>query len=149
MTGFRLTKQIFTVLTVVIGLMIAAHQGIAEEQPSTLSGRVINTKGEPIAEASIVLLYVRTAGNGDIDTLYDRSLYPFLHQRPAHFSQEPGRKLPDEAELQAHPPFLESKTDSEGRFTFTGISLQDNAIKWYCDGKKMQQYRPGSSDVSL
>ena len=122
MTGFRLTKQIFIVLTVVIGLMIAAHQGIAEEQPSTLSGRVINTKGEPIAEASIVLLYVRTAGNGDIDTLYDRSLYPFLHQRPAHFSQEPGRKLPDEAELQAHPPFLESKTDSEGRFTFTGIA---------------------------
>lgn len=123
MTGFCITKPTFVFLTglIVLGLAVA-NQVAAEAQPSTLSGRVVNVKGEPIAEASIVLLYVRTAGNGDIDTLYDRSLYPFLHQRPAHFPQEPGGKPPDEAELRARPPFLESKTDSEGRFTFTGIA---------------------------
>ena len=124
MMSFDFTKQIFTLLTVVIGLMIAAYQGTAEEQPSTLSGRVINTKGDPIAEASIVLLYVRTAGNGDIDTLYDRSLYPFLRQRPAHFPQEPSEKLPDKTELQMRPPFLQSETDSDGQFTFTGIATE-------------------------
>ncbi len=122
MMSFPFIKQIFTLLTVIIGLMLAAYQGTAEEQPSTLSGHVIDTKGEPIAEASIVLLYVKTAGNGDIDTLYDRSLYPFLRQRPAHFRQEPSGKPPDEAELRVRPPFLQSETDSEGRFIFTGIT---------------------------
>ncbi len=124
MSGFRFIKHIFTVLIIVIvcGFMAVVYKGAAEGKPSTLSGRVVGTNGEPIAEAPIVLLYVRTAGNGDIDTLYDRSLYPFLHQRPARFPQELKGKTPDEAELQARPPFLESKTDSEGRFTFTDIA---------------------------
>lgn len=123
MTGSCIARQTFIFLTglIVLGLAVA-NQVTAEAQLSTLSGRVVNVKGEPIAEASIVLLYVRTAGNGDIDTLYDRSLYPFLRQRPAHFPQEPGGKPPDEAELQMRPPFLQSETDSEGRFTFTGIA---------------------------
>lgn len=125
MTGFCIARQTFIFLTglIVLGLAVA-NQVAAEAQPSTLSGRVVNVKGEPIAEASIVLLYVRTAGNGDIDTLYDRSLYPFLRQRPAHFPQEPGGKPPDEAELQMPPPFLKSETDSEGQFTFTGIATE-------------------------
>ena len=123
MMGFRFTKQFFTVLTaIIVSGFAVVSQSAAETQPSTLSGRVVGTKGEPIAEASIVLLYVRTDGNGDIDTLYDRALYPFLRQRPAHFPQELKGKTPDETELQEHPPFLESKTDSEGRFTFTGIA---------------------------
>ncbi len=124
MTSSHLTKQIFTLLTVVIvlGFVVVVYKSAAEDKSSTLSGRVVGTNGEPIAEAPIVLLYVRTAGNGDIDTLYDRSLYPFLRQRSANFPQELRGKTPDEAELQARPPFLESKTDSEGRFTFTDIA---------------------------
>ena len=124
MSGFRFIKHIFTVLMIVIalGFMAVVYKGAAEAEPSTLSGRVVGTNGEPIAEAPIVLLYVRTAGNGEIDTLYDRSLYPFLRQRPARFPQELKGKPPDEAELQEHPPFLESKTDLEGRFTFTDIA---------------------------
>ena len=123
MTGFCITKQTFIFLTglIVFGLAVA-NQVAAEAQSSTLSGRVVNVKGEPLAEAPIVLLYVKTAGNGDIDTLYDRALYPFLRQTPAHFPQEPSGNPPDEAELQVRPPFLQSETDSEGRFTFTGIA---------------------------
>ncbi len=124
MSGFRLTKQIFTVLMIVIvlGFMAVVYKGAAEGEPSTLSGRVVGTDGEPLAEASIVLLYVKIAKDGGADTLYDRSLYPFLRQRPARFPQELRGKNPDEAELQARPPFLKSETDSEGRFTFTGIA---------------------------
>ena len=123
MTGFCITKQTFIFLTglIVFGLAVA-NQVAAEAQSSTLSGRVVNVKGEPLAEAPIVLLYVKTAGNGDIDTLYDRALYPFLRQTPARFPQEPSGNPPDEAELQVRPPFLQSETDSEGRFTFTGIA---------------------------
>lgn len=123
MTGSPFTKQIFIVLTAVIVLGFAVvYQSAAEAQPSMLSGRVIGTKGEPIAEASIVLLYVEIGENGAMDTLYDRPLYPFLRQRPGHFRQELRGKTPNEEELQAQPPFLESKTDSEGRFTFTNIA---------------------------
>ena len=123
MTGFRFTKQIFIVLTAVIVLGLSGvYQSAAEAQPATLSGRVIGTNGEPIAEAPIALLYVKATENGEMDTLYDRSLYPFLRQQPAHFPEEFRGKTPDEAELQARPPFLKSETDSEGRFTFTDIA---------------------------
>ena len=123
MTGFFFTKQIFIVLTAVIVSGFAViYQSTAEAQPSTLSGRVIGTKGEPLAEVSIALLYVEVSENGQMDTLYDRSLYPFLRQRPDRFPEELRGKTPDEAELQARPPFLKSETDSEGQFTFTGIA---------------------------
>ena len=120
MTGsrFPFTKQIFTLLTVVIAFGFAA----AASQSATLSGRVINTKGDPIAEAAIVLLYVKVGENGAIDTLDDRSRYPFLRQEPAH-----RRHLPpdtDEAEREMPPPFLKSETDAEGRFTFTDIATE-------------------------
>ena len=123
MTGFPFTKQISTVLTAVIVLgLVVVYQGAAEKQPSIFSGRVIGTNGESIAKASIALLYVEVAANGGIDTLYDRSLYPFLRQHPTHFPKEFNGSIPDEEKLQERPPFLKSETDSEGRFTFTGIA---------------------------
>ena len=123
MTGFFFTKQLFILLTaIIVSGFVVVYQSAAEAQPSTLSGRVIGTNGEPIAQASIALLYVKAAENGEMDTLYDRSLYPFLRQQPAHFREELRGKPPDEAELHARPPFLKSETDSEGRFTFTGIA---------------------------
>ena len=123
MTDCPFTKQFFILLTVVIVLgFVVIYQSPAEAEPATLSGRVIGTNGEPIAEASIVLLYVKAAEKGQMDTLYDRSLYPFLRQQPAHFPAELRGKMPDEAERQARPPFLESKTDSEGQFIFTDIA---------------------------
>ena len=123
MTGFRFTKQIFIVLTAVIVLgLLGIYQSAAEAQPATLSGRVIGINGEPLTEAAIALLYVKATENGAMDTLYDRSLYPFLRQQPAHFSEELRGKTPDEAKLRERPSFLKSETDSEGRFTFTGIA---------------------------
>ena len=123
MTGFRFTKQIFTLLIVLIMGLVVANQGAAEEQPSMLSGRVINTEGEPIANAPIVLLYVKVGENGEIDTLDDRARYPFLRQMPArHLPPEFRGETSDEAEMRMRPPFLKSETDSEGRFTFTGIA---------------------------
>ena len=122
MIGFPFTKRIFIFLTVVIVLGFAVvYQGAAEDQSSTLSGRVINAKGEPIAKVPIVLLYVKIPKNGEVDTLYDRSLYPFLRQMPDHLPPELRGEIPDEEALQTRPPFLKSETDSEGRFTFIDI----------------------------
>ena len=151
MSGFRFIKHTFILfmIVVVFGFMAVVYKGAAEGKPSTLSGRVVGTNGEPIAEAPIVLLYVRTAGNGDIDTLYDRSLYPFLHQRPARFPQELRGKSPDEAELQARPPFLESKTDSEGRFTFTDIATGIGQIMVLAREKKTATPHPIPQNVKL
>ena len=126
MTGFCITKQTFIFLTglIVLGLAMA-NQVAAEAQPSTLSGRVINAKGEPVAEAPIVLLYVKFGENGEIDTLDNRARYPFLRQTPArHLPPEFRGETSDEAEMRMRPPFLKSETDSEGRFTFTGIAAE-------------------------
>ena len=124
MTGFRFIKHIFTVLMIVIvsGFMAVVYKGAAEGNPSTLSGRVIKDNGEPIAEASVALLYVKVAENGEMETLHDRSLYPFLRQMPAHFPRELRGEIPGEEERQANPPFLKSETDSDGQFTFTNIA---------------------------
>ena len=117
MTGSPFTKPIFTLLVAAIVLGFAVEsQSVAEDQPSMLSGRVISTEGEPLAEAAIALLYVKIEKDSGVDTLYSRSLYPFLS--PSDLSG----KIPNEEERQAQPPFLKSKTDSEGQFTFTGIA---------------------------
>ena len=126
MTGFCITKRTFICLTglIVLGLAVA-NQVAAEEQPSTLTGRVVNVKGEPIAEAPIVLLYVKFGENGEIDTLDSRARYPFLRQIPArHLPPEFRGETSDAAEMRMRPPFLKSETDSEGRFTFTGIAAE-------------------------
>ena len=126
MTGFSFTKQIFAVLTAVIvsGLAVV-YQSTAQVQPTTLTGRVINTKGEPIVEADIILLYVKVGENGAIDTLDNRARYPFLRQmRADHLPPEFRGETSDEAKMRMRPPFLKSETDSEGRFTFTGIAAK-------------------------
>ena len=125
MTGSPFTKPIFTMLVAVIVLGLAVeYQSAAEEQLSTLSGRVVSTEGEPLAEASIALLYVKIAENGAVDTLFDRSQYPFLLQEPTHRPRQLNEKVPNQDEIPEHPPFLKSKTDSEGQFTFTDIATE-------------------------
>ena len=126
MTGFCIARQTFIFLTgfIVLGFA-AANQVAAEAQLSTLSGRVINTNGEPIVKAPIVLLYVKVGENGEIDTLDNRARYPFLRQIPAHHLPPEFRgETSDEAKMRMHPPFLKSETDSEGQFTFTGIATE-------------------------
>lgn len=56
MTGFRFTQRTFTLLTVLIVLSFASvSYSIAEEKPTTLSGRVITAEGEPVVGATIML----------------------------------------------------------------------------------------------
>ena len=89
---------------------------------------VISADGEPVAETPITLFHVKIRENAELDTLYDKTLYPFLRQRPsspnmpAHVRQRMMGKVPNEQEMQTHPPFLKTVTDSEGRFTFTEIA---------------------------
>ena len=56
MTNLHLAKQRFTLLTalIVLSFTFASH-GAAEEQPTTLSGRVITAEGEPIVAATMML----------------------------------------------------------------------------------------------
>ena len=130
MTLLRSRKNAVIVLTVFCVLVLTVvHNSPAEENPSTLTGRVITAEGEPVAETPIVFLYVRIRENAELDTLYDKTLYPFLRQRPgpppnmpAHIRQRMMGKVPNEQDMQTRPPFLKTVTDSEGRFTFTEIA---------------------------
>ncbi len=127
MTLLRIRKNPVIVLTLLCVLFLAvANNSPAEENPSTLSGRVITADGEPVAETPIALFHVKIRENGGIDTLYDKTLYPFLRQRrppppnmPAHVRQRMMGKIPNEQDMQTRPPFLKTVTDSEGHFTFT------------------------------
>ncbi len=130
MTLLHIRKNTFIVLIVLSVLFLAvANNSPAEENPSTLTGRVITAKGEPIAETPIVLFHVKIRDVGGIETIYDKTLYPFLRQRPspppnmpAHVRQRMMGKVPNEQEKQTRPPFLKTVTDSEGRFTFAEIA---------------------------
>lgn len=129
MTLLRISKNPISVLTLISVFFLAvANISLAEENPSTLSGRVISADGEPVAETPITLFHVKIREDAELDTLYDKTLYPFLRQRPsspnmpAHVRQRMMGKVPNEQEMQTHPPFLKTVTDSEGRFTFTEIA---------------------------
>jgi hypothetical protein len=117
---------ILTVLVFVV-LTVTSHSS-AVEAPSTLSGRVITANGEPVAETPIVIFHVKIRDVGGIETIYDKTLYPFLRQRPsppnmpAQVRQRMMGKMPTEQEKQERPPFLKTVTDSEGHFTFTEIA---------------------------
>jgi len=130
MTLLRSRKNAVIVLTVFSVLVLTVvHNSPAEENFSTLSGLVISADGEPVAETPIVLFHVKIRDVGGIETIYDKTLYPFLRQRPgpppnmpAHIRQRMMGKMPTEQEKQTHPPFLKTVTDAEGRFTFTEIA---------------------------
>ncbi|MDE0634487.1 MAG: lectin-like protein [Candidatus Poribacteria bacterium] len=123
MKRLNLTKQTFTFLILFATLTLTvAFNCIAEEAPSTLSGRVIKANGEPIADSTVVLIYVRFGQFGGTYTLYNTNLYyPFLRKDLPEMEGLPKDELPDEQELRDAPPFLKAKTDSEGNFTITGI----------------------------
>ncbi|MDE0314205.1 MAG: lectin-like protein [Candidatus Poribacteria bacterium] len=120
MTNFDLTKQMLFCITFIILFSFGAvYQSIAEEQTSTLSGRISDVEGKPISNVSVVLLYVENDKNG-VYPVYSSKFYPFLIQLPMRHNA----KTPNEQELQKLPPYLESKTDEEGRFTFTDITTK-------------------------
>lgn len=122
MTNFDCTKQAFICMTLIILFSFGAvYQSIAEEQTSTLSGRITDAKGEPIAGVSVLLLYVIVDENSGIHLPHNSKQYPFLLQIPPMFN---GAKVPKYQKMQELQPYLESKTDSDGKFVFTGIAAE-------------------------
>ena len=125
MIYFDFIKQALICITLIIVFSFGAvYQSIAEEQTSTLSGRITDAKGKPIPNISVVLLYVENDKDG-ISPVYNSKFYPFLMQLPMGHNTT---KTPNEQELQKLPPYLESKTDEEGRFTFTDITTKTAPI---------------------
>ena len=103
-------------------LFIIGNSSLAvEEKPATLSGRVINTYGEPVAATTVVVLYVKLREYSGLDPLYNRSLYPFLRQHPPSFADELREGTPDEQQLLEYPPFIMTETNSEGEFIIRKI----------------------------
>ena len=122
MTCFDFTKQALICMTLIILFSFGTVcQSSAEEQTSTLSGRITDAKGEPIADASVLLLYVIIDKNSGIHLPHNSKQYPFLLQLPPMFN---GAKVTKYQKMQELQPYLESKTDSDGKFVFTGIAAE-------------------------
>ena len=118
----RHLKQTFVLINLIALLMFSfGDSSIADEEASTISGKVIKPNGEPIADATVVLLYVKLREYSGLDVLYDKTLYPFLRQDPPGMRRHRTGLLPDEQQLREQPAFLKAQTDSVGNFTITDI----------------------------
>ncbi|MDE0313627.1 MAG: lectin-like protein [Candidatus Poribacteria bacterium] len=157
MTLLRIRKNPISALTLLgVFFLLLTNITLAEENFSTLSGRVISADGEPVAETPIVLFHVKIRDVGGIETIYDKTLYPFLRQRPgpppnmpAHVRQRMMGKVPNEQDMQTRPPFLRTVTDSEGRFTFTEIaSGLAQIMVLHANPPKKEQQPPGREHLS-
>ena len=88
-------------LTLIVTLLpLAPSHTIAQDATCTLSGRVVNVEGNPIAGLPIAVQSVEIS-NGDVDPLY------FLEEL--------------EPTLAAYAALPKSQTDEAGRFSVTGI----------------------------
>ncbi len=94
--------------------------GNTDEETSSLSGVITDLKGEPIADATVILLAVEiNIFSRTIDPIYDIKTYPFriLRHPPSNVI-----KKQDGSGKKKRPPYLEAKSDSEGKFTFNNIT---------------------------
>lgn len=149
MTYFDFIKQALICITLIILFSFgAAYQSTAEEQASTFSGRITDKKGEPIADVPVLLLYVIVDENSGIHLPHNSKQYPFLVQIPPMFS---GAKVANYQKMQELQPYLESKTDSDGKFTFTGIAaemVQLMVLPTMPPGKKMPIQELGTGNFT-
>lgn len=114
-------KIIPILISLVFFLTTIPIDSLADEKPPTLTGRLINQNGEPIADSTVILLYVKLRDYGGLDPLYDSSLYPFLRQRFPRGRPNMEIPIPDEQFLREHPPYQTSVKNEDGNFVFTGI----------------------------
>ncbi len=119
-------RTIFLILLILLIGFVAINQGITEEHNTTLSGRITTPKGEPISDVTVLILYMKFNDDPALFTrlqtllpIYDSKFYPFLPDTPSFYNEG---KSPDITNKNALPPFLESKTDADGKFTFSNIS---------------------------
>lgn len=122
MSQLSISKHIITIFTLfqLLGFVVVP-QGITEEQNTTLSGRITNLQGEPIPDATVILLYFKFNIQQTIHPIYDHKLYPFLVDLPHFFN--PGI-FPDKQDKNSPPPYIESITDAEGKFSFSNIASE-------------------------
>lgn len=121
MNYFNLTnRMVFLFTLTLISTFGPIIYGIADKQESSLSGIITDLDGKPIADATVILLSVEiNIFSGTIDPIYDSKTYPF------RFPQHPPSnvvKMPNDKDKQKRPPYLETKSDSEGKFTFDDIT---------------------------
>jgi len=127
MSQHTITKHIILCLLLIFTIgFLSINQGIAEDYNTTLSGRITTPKGEPISDTTVLLLYMEFNKNPELfkrlnrlQPIYDSKLYPFLTDTPSFYNKG---KFPDKQEKNDPPPYLESITDSNGKFSFFNIS---------------------------
>ena len=118
----RTIQQMLSILISLILIVLTLTSiSFADVKPSTLTGRVVDENGVPVANLAVILLYVKLREYGGLDLLYDKTLYPFLRQDPKQMREHLKKPLPDEQTLRERPPYQESIMDTEGNFIFTGI----------------------------
>lgn len=118
----NIVKFTFTLLiSFCVSILMTPLNSPADEKPSIVSGRVVNQVGEPVVDSTVVLVYVKLRRYGGLDSLYDKTLYPFLRQDPPGFREHLKKPIPDQQQLREHPPFIKSVKDTEGNFILTGI----------------------------
>ncbi len=94
--------------------------GNTDEETSSLSGVITDLKGEPIADATVILLAVEiNILSRTIDPIYDIKTYPFyiLQHPPSNVI-----KKQNGLSKKKRPLYLEAKSDSEGKFRFNNIT---------------------------
>lgn len=96
--------------------------GNADKQTSSMSGVITDLNGEPIADATVILLSVEIdIITRTINPIYDSKTYPFRIIRPPSNVV----KAPNDMDKQKRPPYLETKSNSEGKFTFNNITADE------------------------
>ncbi len=138
-------RQITLIAIFILLILCFTFDGMSEEKTSSLSGHITNSDGKPITDISIVLIYVTVDENG-INPKYSNKYYPFFVQSPLHPSEE-NEGPPDEEELRKYPPYIKTKTNSKGEFTFADIAegnVQLLVLPKLPPGKEMSKPVPGN-----
>ncbi len=138
-------RQITLIAIFISFVFCFALDGMSEEKTSSLAGHITNSDGKPITDIPIVLIYVTVDENG-INTKYSSKYYPFFVQLPRPPSEK-NEILPDEEELRKYPPYIKTKTNSKGEFTFADIAagnVQLLVLPKLLPGKEMSKPVPGN-----
>lgn len=115
-------RSVLSLLIFVIFTFGIIFYGNADEQTSSMSGVITDLNGEPIADATVILLSVEIdVITRTINPIYDSKTYPFRIIRPPSNVV----KAPNDMDKQKRPPYLETKSNSEGKFTFNNITADE------------------------
>ncbi|MCG9129250.1 hypothetical protein JT359_16795 [Candidatus Poribacteria bacterium] len=138
-------REMTLVTLFIIFSLCFTSDGLSEEKTSTLSGHIIDSDGKPVTDISIVLIYMTVDENG-IKRKYSSKYYPFLVQLPL-LPSDKNEIPPDEEELRKYPPYIKTKTNHKGEFTFVNVAegnVQFLILPKLPEGKEMSKPVPGN-----